>query len=113
MRRARCSDVRMPTSLWDGRARRLLVWALLTACAALCLGVEACGRLSTRSAVVTTAEAVVRYGPLDESQSAFVLRDGAELIILDEKEGWLQVGDARGRSGWVKRDQVVAVPAGR
>src|SRR3990172_12014221 len=30
-----CSDVRMPTLLWGRGARRLLVWALLTACAAL------------------------------------------------------------------------------
>jgi len=35
MRRAGCSDVRMPTLLWDRGARRLLVGALLTACAAL------------------------------------------------------------------------------
>jgi len=35
MRRAVCSDVRMPTLLWDWGARRLLVGALLAACAAL------------------------------------------------------------------------------
>jgi SH3-like domain-containing protein len=81
----------------------------LTLLAGIGLGAEAFGQLSAQPAVVVATEAVARYGPLDESQSAFVLRDGAELIILDKKDGWLQVGDAHGRSGWVKQEQLATV----
>jgi hypothetical protein len=58
-------------------------------------------------AVVKVKEAVVRYGPLDDSQSHFSLRDGAEVVITDKKDGWWQVRDGQGRTGWVKGEAVV------
>lgn len=91
----------------------VLAAGLLSVLLALCLGLEIRGQLTTRSAVVIADEAVARYGPLDESQSAFVLRDGAEVIILDVKGGWLQVGDARNRTGWMKQEQVARVQPSR
>ncbi|MCU0770872.1 MAG: tetratricopeptide repeat protein [Verrucomicrobia bacterium] len=52
-------------------------------------------------AVVTQREAVMRLGPLEESQSAGTLQDGAELRILDRKDTWVQVtADGRQR-GWL------------
>lgn len=68
-----------------------------------------------KEAVVVATNAVVRYGPLDESQVFYQLRDGSEVKVLDEKElavgekrqSWLQVEDATRRVGWVQRDQVV------
>jgi tetratricopeptide (TPR) repeat protein len=63
-----------------------------------------------QTAVIVVPEAVVRLGPLDESQKAFIAHDGAELQVLDHKEEWLQVAlDAR-RVGWVRRDQVIVTP---
>jgi tetratricopeptide (TPR) repeat protein len=63
-------------------------------------------KVQTRpSAVVIAREAVVRNGPLEESQSAFTLRDGSELQITDQKDGWLQISVGN-RNGWVKREQV-------
>jgi len=62
-------------------------------------------RLSQR-AVVVAQEAVVRQAPIDESQSAFTLHDGAELQILDQKDQWLQVQADPKRIGWVRRDSV-------
>lgn len=59
--------------------------------------------------VVVANEAVVRYGPFDESQSFFTLRDGSELTILDQKNNWLQVKDRSGRMGWLRSDQVTRV----
>ncbi len=56
-------------------------------------------------AVVINNDAVVRNGPLEESQSAFTVHDGAELKVLDEKNGWLQVS-ADNRIGWVKSEAV-------
>jgi hypothetical protein len=58
-------------------------------------------------AVVVASEAVARQAPVEESQNAFTLHDGAELQVLDQKDQWLQVkADAR-RIGWVRRDHVL------
>lgn len=62
-------------------------------------------RLSQR-AVVVAQEAVVRQAPIDESQTAFTLHDGAELQILDQKDQWFQVQADPKRIGWVRRDSV-------
>lgn len=59
------------------------------------------------TAVVVTPEAVVRYGPLEESQSHYTLQDGAEVEVLDRNGDWLQVRDAQRRTGWVKARQVI------
>lgn len=62
---------------------------------------------STKSAVVIASEATARQGPLDESQTAFTLHDGAELEVLDRKDDWLQVTTDPKRIGWVRREQVL------
>jgi tetratricopeptide (TPR) repeat protein len=62
-------------------------------------------------AVVVAREAVVRFGPLDESQTAFQLRDGVELDVTAEKGDWLQIRDAEKRAGWIRRDEVALLPS--
>jgi tetratricopeptide (TPR) repeat protein len=95
---------------WRKRLRAAVIANGLVACALLlCLGLLWFDQATMRSAVVVVPEAVVRYGPLDESQSAFQLRDGAEIVVLDEKGDWLEVRDAARRDGWLKRDQVVVL----
>jgi tetratricopeptide (TPR) repeat protein len=69
-------------------------------------------RLGALSAVVVVHEAVVRYGPFDEAQKYFTLRDGAELTVVDHKETWLQVSDASNRTGWLQRKDVLVLPQG-
>jgi uncharacterized protein YgiM (DUF1202 family) len=66
-------------------------------------------RLNDNEAVVVVPEAVVRTVPLERSQSAYALHDGAEITILAEREDWLQITDASNRRGWIKRDQVALV----
>lgn len=56
--------------------------------------------------VVITEEAAVRYGPLEEAQTAFQLPEGAEVRLLDGKGDWVQVRDDLGRTGWVLRDRL-------
>jgi tetratricopeptide (TPR) repeat protein len=96
-----------------GVKRALRSYVLFTAGAAVvlcaCLGLVLNGR-SSRAAIVITREAVVRQGPLDESQTAFVVHDGAELQVLDQKDEWLQVSSEPRRSGWLRRDQVTLTP---
>jgi uncharacterized protein YgiM (DUF1202 family) len=67
-------------------------------------------RATERKVVVTTSTAVVRFGPLEESQVAFNVRDGNELKLLGKKEKWLQVADASNRSGWIPENDVVRLP---
>jgi tetratricopeptide (TPR) repeat protein len=61
----------------------------------------------TRTAVVITRDAVVRYGPLAESPTAFTVHDGAELRVLDQKDEWLQVSAGPRKVGWLRRDQTL------
>lgn len=61
-------------------------------------------------AVVLPNEVTVRFGPLEESQSAFTLPGGAEVRITDRKNDWLQVRDAAGRAGWVPSRQLATFP---
>ena len=82
-----------------------------------CLGAALFEQTGPRAAVVVVPNAVVRRGPLEESQVSCQLRDGSEVSVLDQKkvsaqESWLQVRDDAGRVGWVKRDQVVVVQPG-
>jgi tetratricopeptide (TPR) repeat protein len=63
-----------------------------------------------RTAIVAARDVVVRQGPMEESQSAFTVHDGAELRVLDQKDGWLQVTTDPRRIGWLRRNQVLAGP---
>lgn len=59
--------------------------------------------------VVVAREASVRFGPLEESQTAFALPDGAEAVIVDRKESWRQIRDRGGRTGWVAGNQILEI----
>lgn len=61
-------------------------------------------------AVVTRADAPARFGPVEESQAAFALPDGAEVRVLARRPGWLQVRDRAGREGWVAEGAAVPAP---
>ncbi len=65
-----------------------------------------------QTAVVIAHEAVVRHGPLDESQNSFAVHDGAELRVLDRKDDWLLVTTDPRRIGWLRRDQVLLASGG-
>lgn len=73
------------------------------------LGLAFQDRFHTLWAVVIAPETVVRYGPLEESQSHYKLRDGAEVVVTDRQNGWLEVVDSVGRKGWLRQDQVASV----
>jgi hypothetical protein len=75
-----------------------------------CLGVNAAIHFSKQTAVVVAQDPTARSGPFDEAQSAFTAHDGAELAVLDRKNGWLQVTDGSGRIGWLQRRQVEILP---
>jgi tetratricopeptide (TPR) repeat protein len=95
-----------------GKPLRAYVAALSAAAVLSCSSLAAAyyGEVSTRTAIVTVHDAVARYGPLEGSQNAFTVHDGAELRLLDQKQEWLQVSAGPGRIGWLRRSDVVVPP---
>jgi tetratricopeptide (TPR) repeat protein len=67
-------------------------------------------RATDRKIVVIAPTAAVRFGPLEESQISFNVRDGNELKLLGTKDKWLQVTDASNRSGWIPKNDVLRLP---
>ena len=90
----------------------LRVWLRLGGIATLvvcgCLGM-ACANNSANTAIIVEKDAVLHNGPLEEAPSSLTVHDGAELSVIDDKNGWLQVRIDKNRVGWLKRDQVVLI----
>jgi uncharacterized protein YgiM (DUF1202 family) len=90
--------------------------ALVTAAAifAICFGAwyvqGLIARATERKVVVIASTAAVRFGPLEESQVSFNVRDGNELRLLETKDKWIQVADASNRSGWIPESDVLRLP---
>jgi tetratricopeptide (TPR) repeat protein len=89
-----------------GTLALLLVMMALTASAAVASYRHV--RVS-RQGVVVSRQCTVRFGPLEDSQSAFQLPDGSEVDIVDVNGSWYQVRTLKGRSGWVNRSDLVIV----
>jgi len=62
------------------------------------------------SAVVVATEATVRFGPLEEAQSAFTLTDGTELVVTDRKGAWVEIRDTNRRRGWIAERHLSMIP---
>ncbi len=86
----------------------VIALAILAALLCVCVGAVLRQTRFTRTAIVVAPDAVVRYGPLAESPAAFTVHDGAELRVLDQKDDWLQVTAGPRRTGWLRRDQMLA-----
>jgi tetratricopeptide (TPR) repeat protein len=78
--------------------------------AGTCAGVDAAIHFSKQTAVVVSPDPTVRSGPFDEAQSVFTVHNGAELLVLDRRDNWLQVTDNSGKTGWLQRPQVEVLP---
>ena len=75
-----------------------------------CLATAAAFHSSRTVAVVVLPDAVTRSGPFEDAQNAFAVHDGAELAVLDQRNGWVQVSDGNGRTGWMQSKQVEVLP---
>jgi tetratricopeptide (TPR) repeat protein len=76
-----------------------------------CLGAAANIHFSSQVAVVILPDAVARSGPFNDAQNAFAAHDGAELPVLDQHNGWVQVSNGAGRTGWMPDAQVEVLPS--
>lgn len=89
-------------------ATRLFI--ALTLFSATVLGVQAANHFLSATAVVVDDNVTARSGPFDDAQSAFTARDGAELSVVDRRDGWVQVANGAGKSGWLPAKQVEVLP---
>ena len=67
------------------------------------------------SGVVIARDAIVRFGPLDKSPTHYTLHNGAEVRVLDQYNGWVEITDSTNRKGWLPGESVLLVtsaPAG-
>ena len=93
---------------WKRSFRKLLLGlGVLAVILCVCVAATICENRYGQVAIVIAREAVVRHGPLDESQNAFAVHDGAELRVLERKDDWLLVTTDPRRTGWIRRDQVL------
>jgi uncharacterized protein YgiM (DUF1202 family) len=65
---------------------------------------------SGRYAVVVAEKVQVHSSPFEGSDKTFDLQDGAEVRILDEKEGWAQVTTDPRRTGWIQKQNLEPLP---
>jgi len=87
-----------------------LTLAMMSLWLMACLGMSINQQLVEKSSIVIVPEAVVRRGPMDESQSAFTAHDGTELSIVGSDGDWLQVSGASRQIGWLPKKDVALIP---
>ncbi len=92
----------------SGFTRTTAVVAILLC---VCVAAAAMVHSSKSVAVVISPDAVTRSGPFDDAQNVFAVHDGTELAVLDQRNGWVQVSDGNGRTGWMQAKQVEVLPA--
>jgi tetratricopeptide (TPR) repeat protein len=103
--------VRQIWPAWKKSGAGLTV-ALAAACVGclICLALALDARFGAQSSVVIVPETVARLGPDEKAATVFTLHDGAELLVLDRNDGWLEVADAAKHLGWVPQDEVAPAP---
>ena len=94
-------------ALRSGLRSYAIALAVLAALLCACVVTSLRQTRFTRTAIVIAAEAAAHFGPLAESPTAFTVHDGAELLVLDQKDEWLQVSAGPRRTGWLRRDQTL------
>jgi tetratricopeptide (TPR) repeat protein len=86
---------------------RFWTWLLLVAWVGSALTLAlAWHEQSGKPTAVVVADGEVHYGPFAESQTNYAVADGLELKVLDRREGWVQVEDARRGIGWIDQSRV-------
>lgn len=83
----------------------LVAWVV----SAMALAIAWQDRFGNQTAVVV-ADGEVHYGPFAESQTNYAVADGMELKVIDRREGWVQVEEARRGIGWIDRTRVALLP---
>ena len=56
----------------------------------------------TRHGIVVGKEAECKYEPIDNSSTYFTLKEGQDVNVLKERNGWSRIRRIDGKLGWVK-----------
>lgn len=96
----------------------LLVSAVGTVAMASALGGWWHAHRQTERCIVETSASgstvlTVKFGPLEESQTAFSVKDGAEVFAIGNKGNWTQITDDGRRTGWVPESALARLRATR
>jgi tetratricopeptide (TPR) repeat protein len=86
------------------------IFVVLTLGSGTVLALQSANHFFSVTAVVIADNATARSGPFDDAQSTFTVRDGAELLVLDQRDGWVQVANGGGKIGWLPAKQVEVLP---
>ncbi|MBG87552.1 MAG: hypothetical protein CMO80_11725 [Verrucomicrobiales bacterium] len=91
--------------------RLALVWPIrvmgaLSILMGICCAVSRSAWSVDEDAVVIVEKANAHYGPLDDSKTAFFLKNGEEVRLSGEKGDWIQVTEAGGKLGWVRASEL-------
>ena len=96
--------------LWPAAKAALRPWTLTAAALAVVIiagtGTAYSLEKSGLYGVVVVEKAQVHSSPFEGSDKTFDLQDGAEVRILDEKEGWIQVTTDPRRTGWIQKQNL-------
>jgi tetratricopeptide (TPR) repeat protein len=87
-----------------------LLFLVATLCSSVALTAAIRDQRANTEAVIIAREVTARFGPLDDSQSKFQLRDGAELEVLTVKDKWIEIRDVEKRIGWMRREDAAVLP---
>jgi tetratricopeptide (TPR) repeat protein len=60
-------------------------------------------------AIVFSPSVNVKSGPVDNSNTLFVIHDGTKVNVLDSSNGWAKISLANGNVGWVKQGDVKGI----
>ncbi len=91
-----------------GRASQAAGVCFAAACCLLLLALRE--RHGSDYGVVTHPQAVVRFGPYQESESSYNLEDGARVRLVEKKGEWQRIEDPQARGGWLLRERIGDLP---
>jgi tetratricopeptide (TPR) repeat protein len=55
-----------------------------------------------RQAIIFTSSVNVKSGPVEKSNTLFVIHDGTKVNVLENDNAWMKIGLPNGNEGWVK-----------
>lgn len=84
----------------------LAVWAVIFVAVSVLSGLKAKDAMNTRATVIA-AHTSARSLPTDDGVPLFDLNGGSEVLVRRDQNGWLQVQNSDGASGWVKNSDVL------
>jgi len=59
-----------------------------------------------KQAIIFTSTVNVKSGPLNNSNTLFVLHEGTKINVIDTSNGWMRIKLANGNEGWLKVSDV-------